>query len=267
MTRRSNHKLQKLHVQRLMRPISASDGFGWIYAYVDWGSEWKIGMTNDFVRRRKDWDQQCPCLNRMWLPPIPVANRRRAEIHLRWSSYARLEKDCGAGAAEGSSFLKRMHGAAAIPTKQTERESLELAGGTGKEYWTEPSTMDGRLNWGDDSREEKDFSLYRDYNYHEMQRVLETKGFTCPFSLFELNHDTSRFNSIDSHGNSTLLSVEMSRHHSGDVSAERNFFYFWSVMKRLRNQGNLRKITLKIDKFLVRPVLIWTGFKRSSAQV
>ncbi|KAJ3873062.1 hypothetical protein F5051DRAFT_444589 [Lentinula edodes] len=48
MTRRSTHKLQKLHVQRLMRPISASDGFGWIYAYVDWGSEWKIGMTSDF---------------------------------------------------------------------------------------------------------------------------------------------------------------------------------------------------------------------------
>ncbi|KAJ3855424.1 hypothetical protein EV368DRAFT_62434 [Lentinula lateritia] len=55
-------------------------GRGWLYAYLDGGTEWKIGMSKDFVRRRRDWDKQCPCPNRMWFSPVPVANRRRAGV-------------------------------------------------------------------------------------------------------------------------------------------------------------------------------------------
>ncbi|KAJ3893560.1 hypothetical protein GG344DRAFT_63688 [Lentinula edodes] len=65
-------------------------GRGWLYAYLDGGTEWKIGMSKDFVRRRRDWDKQCPCPNRMWFSPVPVANRRRAES----LAHIQLELEC-----------------------------------------------------------------------------------------------------------------------------------------------------------------------------
>ncbi|KAJ4463631.1 hypothetical protein C8J55DRAFT_494244 [Lentinula edodes] len=42
MVRRSTCQLQTIYHQRIMRTISPSDGLGWLYAYVDWGGEWKI---------------------------------------------------------------------------------------------------------------------------------------------------------------------------------------------------------------------------------
>ncbi|KAJ3890085.1 hypothetical protein GG344DRAFT_66590 [Lentinula edodes] len=81
--RRSSEELQQRYSIREIRAISNADGPGYLYAYVD-GSIWKVGMSNDFVRRQKEWDKDCPCPWRIWFPPIRVANRRRAEslVHL-----------------------------------------------------------------------------------------------------------------------------------------------------------------------------------------
>ncbi|KAJ3870353.1 hypothetical protein F5051DRAFT_447878 [Lentinula edodes] len=65
-----------------MQPILPSDGFSWLYAYVDWDGEWKIGMMNNFRRSQQQWDQCCPRLKRIWFGPIGVANRRRAVAHV-----------------------------------------------------------------------------------------------------------------------------------------------------------------------------------------
>ncbi|KAJ3830947.1 hypothetical protein F5878DRAFT_648085 [Lentinula raphanica] len=55
-----------------------------LYAFVEHGHRWKVGMTNDFDRRRAEWDRQCPSSTRIWLPPVAVKRRRRAEslVHL-----------------------------------------------------------------------------------------------------------------------------------------------------------------------------------------
>ncbi|KAH7868669.1 uncharacterized protein C8R40DRAFT_1074639 [Lentinula edodes] len=81
--RRSSEELQQCYSMREIRAISNADGPGYLYAYVD-GSIWKVGMSNDFVRRQKEWDKDCPCPWRIWFPPIRVANRRRVEslVHL-----------------------------------------------------------------------------------------------------------------------------------------------------------------------------------------
>ncbi|GAW07399.1 hypothetical protein LENED_009388 [Lentinula edodes] len=50
MARRRTHQLQSLYRQRISRPISPSDGPGWIYVYIDNGNEFKIGMTKNFER-------------------------------------------------------------------------------------------------------------------------------------------------------------------------------------------------------------------------
>ncbi|KAJ3907358.1 hypothetical protein F5879DRAFT_531155 [Lentinula edodes] len=85
MPKRPVHKLRALYTFRKARPKSAADGPGVLYAFVDQrGTLWKVGHTNNFPRRRAEWDKQCPCPDRVWLPPIPVPQRRRAEslVHL-----------------------------------------------------------------------------------------------------------------------------------------------------------------------------------------
>ncbi|KAJ3925919.1 MAG: hypothetical protein NXY57DRAFT_1043704 [Lentinula lateritia] len=76
--RRSFEDLQQRFIKREVRGISDADADGYLYAYVH-SDEWKIGMTNDFSRRRDEWDRDCPDVWRIWLPPIRVANRRRSE--------------------------------------------------------------------------------------------------------------------------------------------------------------------------------------------
>ncbi|KAJ3909530.1 hypothetical protein F5879DRAFT_62583 [Lentinula edodes] len=79
MPRRPAHKLRALYFFRKSRPKSAADGLGVLYAFVDHGGTlWKVGHTNNFPRRRAEWDKQCPCPDRVWLPPVPVPRRRRA---------------------------------------------------------------------------------------------------------------------------------------------------------------------------------------------
>ncbi|KAJ3920644.1 hypothetical protein F5877DRAFT_65607 [Lentinula edodes] len=87
--RRSFKDLQQYYDMRKLRGISSADGHGYLYAYVD-NHTWKVGMTNDFVRRQEEWDKDCPCPWRIWLPPIRVANRRRAET----LAHLLLEMEC-----------------------------------------------------------------------------------------------------------------------------------------------------------------------------
>ncbi|KAJ3845756.1 hypothetical protein EV368DRAFT_90150 [Lentinula lateritia] len=76
--RRSFEELQRCYNRREVRRILDADGEGYIYAFVN-VNVWKVGMSKDFIRCREEWDRNCPDLRRIWLPPIWVANRRRAE--------------------------------------------------------------------------------------------------------------------------------------------------------------------------------------------
>ncbi|KAJ4466776.1 hypothetical protein C8R41DRAFT_871519 [Lentinula lateritia] len=61
-----------------------------LYAFVDGGVLWKIGMTKDFDRRRAEWDNQCPFPGRIWMAPVPTMTRRRAES----LAHLALENSC-----------------------------------------------------------------------------------------------------------------------------------------------------------------------------
>lgn len=76
MTHQPTYQLRKLYTRQRLRLILPSDGRGRLYAYLDGGVEWKIGMSKDLVRRQHDWEKQCPCQNRKWFPPVPVVNRQ-----------------------------------------------------------------------------------------------------------------------------------------------------------------------------------------------
>ncbi|KAJ3850679.1 hypothetical protein EV368DRAFT_66378 [Lentinula lateritia] len=78
MTRHSNRKLHALYMSRRFRVPSPADGPGFLYAFVDSGVYWKLGMTIDYDRRKAEWDRQCPCPGRVWLPPMQVLRRRKS---------------------------------------------------------------------------------------------------------------------------------------------------------------------------------------------
>ncbi|KAJ4498600.1 hypothetical protein C8R41DRAFT_864500 [Lentinula lateritia] len=78
MTRRSNRKLHALYMSRRFRVPSPADGPGFLYAFVDSGVSWKLGMTIDYDRRKAEWERQCPCPGRVWLPPMRVLRRRKS---------------------------------------------------------------------------------------------------------------------------------------------------------------------------------------------
>ncbi|KAH7870674.1 uncharacterized protein C8R40DRAFT_1073184 [Lentinula edodes] len=139
--RRSFENLQRRFGLREMQGISDADGEGYLYAYVD-SDGWKIGMSNNFVRRQKEWDKDCPSPWRIWLPPIQVANRRRAEtlahlllemacvdppriycqnctpmsahreIRFLWTLARRLDHDCLSNLFKGCCFVKVLNGQA-----------------------------------------------------------------------------------------------------------------------------------------------------------
>ncbi|KAJ3766474.1 hypothetical protein FB446DRAFT_794069 [Lentinula raphanica] len=52
MARRPPNVLQSLYTSRRARPTSGADGPGFLYAFVDHGHRWKIGMSSNFSRRR-----------------------------------------------------------------------------------------------------------------------------------------------------------------------------------------------------------------------
>ncbi|KAJ3968529.1 hypothetical protein EV361DRAFT_412887 [Lentinula raphanica] len=79
MPRRPPRVSRALYASRRSRSTSRADGPGFLYAYIDYGRRWKIGMTRNFVRRKKEWDKQCPSSDRRWMLPMVVPRRRRAE--------------------------------------------------------------------------------------------------------------------------------------------------------------------------------------------
>ncbi|KAJ3818645.1 hypothetical protein F5880DRAFT_1682578 [Lentinula raphanica] len=78
MARRSHRQISTLYVSHQSRSTTLADGSGFLYAFVDRGHSWKIGMSNNFARRKREWDRQCPSSSRRWMPPIRVKRRRRA---------------------------------------------------------------------------------------------------------------------------------------------------------------------------------------------
>ncbi|KAJ3817569.1 hypothetical protein EV361DRAFT_871176 [Lentinula raphanica] len=79
MPRRPYHVLRARYASRRLRSTSLADGPGYLYAYLDDGRRWKIGMSRNFVRRKKEWNRQCSSSDRIWMLPIAVPRRRRAE--------------------------------------------------------------------------------------------------------------------------------------------------------------------------------------------
>ncbi|KAJ3722352.1 hypothetical protein C8R42DRAFT_641758 [Lentinula raphanica] len=66
MSKRSPRVLHTLYASRRSRSTSLADGPGFLYAFVDRGHRWKIGMTKDFARRKGEWDRQCPSAYRSY---------------------------------------------------------------------------------------------------------------------------------------------------------------------------------------------------------
>ncbi|KAJ4497565.1 hypothetical protein C8R41DRAFT_865346 [Lentinula lateritia] len=56
-TLRSAEQLRALYVSRRARGVSLADGPGFLYAFVEYGHHWKIGMTDNYDWRKAEWDQ------------------------------------------------------------------------------------------------------------------------------------------------------------------------------------------------------------------
>ncbi|KAJ3897633.1 hypothetical protein F5879DRAFT_927683 [Lentinula edodes] len=56
----------------------SADGPGFLYAFIDHGVYWKVGMSVNYDRRKAEWDRQCLCPGRVWLPPMRVLRRRKS---------------------------------------------------------------------------------------------------------------------------------------------------------------------------------------------
>ncbi|KAJ3727849.1 hypothetical protein C8R42DRAFT_638945 [Lentinula raphanica] len=66
---------------------------------------WKVGMSPDFERSRKEWDQQCPCEDRIRMNPIATTRRRRAESLAHLS----LELECSERPKDYCRHCRRKH--------------------------------------------------------------------------------------------------------------------------------------------------------------
>ncbi|KAJ3884168.1 hypothetical protein GG344DRAFT_71544 [Lentinula edodes] len=53
----SAKELRALYASQRARGVSLADGPGFLYAFVEYGHRWKIGMTNNYDRRKAEWDQ------------------------------------------------------------------------------------------------------------------------------------------------------------------------------------------------------------------
>ncbi|KAJ3753284.1 hypothetical protein EV360DRAFT_87930 [Lentinula raphanica] len=105
MAKRPKLVLRALYAFRRARATSSADGQGYLYAYVDHGRRWKVGMARDFERRRKEWDQQCPCEDRIRMNPIATTRRRRAESLAHLS----LELECSDRPKDYCGHCRRKH--------------------------------------------------------------------------------------------------------------------------------------------------------------
>lgn len=82
MARRPTHVLHKLILYRILRAISAADGWGFVYILFEGmtqAGDWvvKIGMSIDLIRRLGEHDRVCPNPARVLLDWISVNFRRR----------------------------------------------------------------------------------------------------------------------------------------------------------------------------------------------
>ncbi|KAJ3715664.1 hypothetical protein C8R42DRAFT_638932 [Lentinula raphanica] len=105
MAKRPRFIVRALYTFRRARATSSADGPGYLYAFVDHGRRWKIGMSRDFERRKKEWDQWCPCEDRVWMDPIATTRRRRAESLAHLS----LELECSQRPKDYCNNCRRKH--------------------------------------------------------------------------------------------------------------------------------------------------------------
>ncbi|KAJ3709429.1 hypothetical protein C8R42DRAFT_649387 [Lentinula raphanica] len=77
MARRPTPKLCALFASRRSRSTSRADGPGYLYAFLDNGQFWKIGMSNNIGRRRRSGIELPVSYSKM-ASCCCVARRRRA---------------------------------------------------------------------------------------------------------------------------------------------------------------------------------------------
>ncbi|KAJ3888294.1 inner membrane protein import complex subunit Tim54-domain-containing protein [Lentinula edodes] len=180
-------------VKNLAEEYSWHDGSGLETLGKDAHLAWPRKLTVYAARWPGDEDYDVAMKYfRRYLKPIFVAaaidydmvpGKKHGDVALKIADEIkrkRAEQEYATSSSESVSPGMAMPPQYHAPT-QTERESLELAGGTViigratlKEYfsgivrgWTEPPTVDGRPNWGDDSREEKVRSMLDDSVFDE----------------------------------------------------------------------------------------------------
>ena len=81
--KRAHHLLQQQLNYLQAKPISASDGPGYLYNFFETPSQVKVGRSVDPEERKVQWDRVCWNPNRMWEKPIWCPYTHRAgEYHL-----------------------------------------------------------------------------------------------------------------------------------------------------------------------------------------
>ncbi|KAJ3709890.1 hypothetical protein C8R42DRAFT_649078 [Lentinula raphanica] len=113
--RRTKHKLRSLYALRRARPASLADGPGVLYAYVDYGRYWKIGMAKEFARRQAQWNKQCPCPARLLgdeeqasysLSELSEDTYRAFRFRLGWTLVLGVDSNREAAARKSSSGMR-----------------------------------------------------------------------------------------------------------------------------------------------------------------
>ena len=87
-------KLDRAWRRRIRRAISGADREGWIYVvYEGWGI-FKVGRTNDILRRRREWETGCK-VQRIWLGVF-------------WTPYTHRSGRCESFYSPGNSSCSRI---------------------------------------------------------------------------------------------------------------------------------------------------------------
>ncbi|KAJ4472760.1 hypothetical protein C8R41DRAFT_870375 [Lentinula lateritia] len=75
------------------RPLSSTDGGGWIYIFHEGCFVYKVGRSNNVVRRAREWKRACRAHPQTWLAAFwtPFAHRTECLVHIA------LEATCDSG--------------------------------------------------------------------------------------------------------------------------------------------------------------------------
>jgi hypothetical protein len=89
--RRSNRELKGLLDRRIAKPVSATDGGGMVYGFIERGGRIKVGRAVDLRRRQRQWDRLCPNPTRKWVIEFwSVHAKRTGACHVfEFRSYIR----------------------------------------------------------------------------------------------------------------------------------------------------------------------------------